>query len=268
MKTKQYYIMKWLAIIFMAIDHVGVMLKGSLGENTLYLTMRIIGRLAFPLFCFLLVESFYFTENRKKHLLKIGMLAAVSEIPFNIFVSGSIFDLSHQNVCITLGLGFLMLCVLNADIDKLAFKWFKGKRIRKIMVCGVRLNVVGIFGVAAYLLRVDYLWQGILLVALFNTAKHHKHTRLWQILAVIVFICTQNNIIYSVCLLDLVPVYLMSNYNSVKKLKNSRKSYPLTSEKETLLSKTITGKVPKIVCSVFYPAHLILLAAIKAIFNM
>lgn len=134
MKTKQDYIMKRLAIIFMAIDHVGVMLKGSLGENTLYLTMRIIDRLAFPLFCFLLVESFYFTENRKKHVLKIGMLAAVSEIPFNIFVSVSIFDLSHQNVCITLGLSFMMLCVLNADIDKLAFKWFKGKRIRKIIL--------------------------------------------------------------------------------------------------------------------------------------
>ncbi len=239
----------------MAIDHIAVLMKDSLGENTLYLTMRLVGRLAFPLFCFLLVESFYFTKDKKKHLLKIGVLAVVSEIPFNAFVSGRIFDLSHQNVCVTLGLGFLMLCVLNADIDRLMFKWFKGKRIRKVIVSCVRLNIVGIFGIAAFLLRSDYMWQGILLISLFNIAKHRKHIRLWQMWAVIIFACAQSNVIYSVCLLDIIPVYLTGNYKSAKKQKHSRRSYTEAVEKETLLYKVVTGKVSKRICSVFYPAH-------------
>lgn len=262
MSTKQYYIMKWLAIIFMVCDHIAVMLKNSLGENTLYLTMRIVGRLAFPLFCFLLVESFYFTKDKRKHLLKLGLIAAVSEIPFNVFVNGSILDLSHQNVCITLVLGFLMLCILNSDIDKLLFKYFKGKHIRKIMVSCVRLNAVGIFAAAAFLLRTDYMWQGILLIAILNTAKHCKHKKLRQMWAIVIFACSQSNIIYSICLIDLIPIYLCGNGNAKKR------SHGRTTETDTLLLRILTGKMSKRICTVFYPARLILLAVSKALLNI
>lgn len=268
MSTKQYYIMKWLAIIFMTCDHIAVMLKDSLDENALYLTMRIVGRLAFPLFCFLLVESFYFTKDKRKHLLKLGVLAAVSEIPFNAFVSGRLFDLLHQNVCITLGLGFLMLCVLNADIDGLLFKWFKGKRIRKVMVSCVRLNTVGIFGLFAFLIHTDYMWQGILLIAVFNSARHCKHKKLRQMLAVVMFACSQSNIIYSTCLIDLIPIYLLNSTDSTKKYNHGKKSFVKTAEKDTLLLRVLTGKMSKRICAVFYPAHLILLTVTKALLKI
>lgn len=268
MNTKQYYIMKWLAIILMACDHIAVMLKDIMGENTVYLTMRIVGRLAFPLFCFLLVESFYFTKDKRKHLLKLGLIAAVSEIPFNAFVSGSVFDLSHQNVCITLCLGFLMLCVLNADIDRLLFKWFKGKHIRKVMVSCVRLNAVGIFAAAALLLHADYMWHGILLIAILNTSKHCKHKKLRQMWAIIIFACSQSNIIYSICLIDLIPIYLMNGNGSAKKYNHGKKLCVKTAEKNTPLLRVLTGKISKRICIVFYPAHLILLAVLKALLNI
>lgn len=80
----------------MLADHTAYFLKGSFDDNT-YLGLRIIGRLAFPLFAFLLVESFHFTKNRLKHFIKIVVLALISEIPYNLFITGKLKDFRYQN---------------------------------------------------------------------------------------------------------------------------------------------------------------------------
>lgn len=103
--------------------------------------MRLIGRLGFPIFCFLLVEGFQKTRDVKKYVLRLGTFALVSEIPFDLACSGRVLEFEYQNVYFTLLLGLLALCA----IDWIA-KHEPAPVIRWV------LNVTGIFALPGYVL--------------------------------------------------------------------------------------------------------------------
>ncbi len=111
---------KWLAIITMFIDHIGAVIleqsdllwqKVSIGKLTFTVyesdrILRAVGRFAFPAFCFLLVEGFTYTRSRGKYLRNLLIFAAVSELPFDLAISGKWWNTANQNVFFTLALGF------------------------------------------------------------------------------------------------------------------------------------------------------------------
>ena len=90
-----------LAMIFMFIDHFWRIIPGRNWMNC-------VGRLAFPIFAFLLVEGFFHTHNRRIYALRLLSGAIVSEIPFNLMFGGSIFW-EYQNIMWTLLIGFLII---------------------------------------------------------------------------------------------------------------------------------------------------------------
>lgn len=135
--------LKIIAIITMFIDHIGaVVLEGKLSDlgmaqamqtqeglqefmaqyGVLYLMdmiMRLIGRMGFPIFCFLLIEGFIHTRSRLKYGRNLLLFALISEVPFDLAITRGMGDVPkiggvlypyYQNVFFTLFIGLLCMC--------------------------------------------------------------------------------------------------------------------------------------------------------------
>lgn len=173
--------LKLVASITMLLDHIGAVLVYALylsalhAENyvlsnqmsVLYESLRIIGRIAFPIYCFLLVEGFHYTRNIKKYFgrLLIGMV--LSEIPFDLALSGKI-DWSSCSVMVTLILG----CMMMAGMNSFSGFW-------KI------LAIPPFFGLAE-LLGTDYGGKGILIIAMLALTRGLPREKLWRALGFVV----------------------------------------------------------------------------------
>lgn len=155
--------LKYIALITMLIDHTNkvVLFQYLLMDNPpavvvwLSAAFDILGRIAFPIFAFLLVEGFYHTRSKSKYLRNMLVFAVISEIPFNMYTSGEFLASFHQNIFFTLSIG---LCVIwGVDVLK--------ERKAKWQLPAVGIVILGCL--AATLGEVDYSYQGILVIALF-----------------------------------------------------------------------------------------------------
>ena len=127
------------------------------GLYQLYRVMRNIGRIAFPIFCFLLVEGFMHTRDREKYALRLGCFAAVSEIPFDLAFNGKVLEVGYQNVFFTLLIGLIMLYYCE-----------------KASGNAMKAEVVIVAMFAAEFLHTDYGALGVLLIAIFWFTREHK----------------------------------------------------------------------------------------------
>ena len=134
-----------------------------------YQLMRFIGRLGFPIFCFLLVEGFQRTKNVKKYALRLAAFALISEIPFDLATKGEVFFIGYQNVYFTLLFGLLALC----GIDHLSKRELP-KAVRIVF------NVTGVLAPEVYLAALTYgalgdepwvmLFEGVLCILITGVA--------------------------------------------------------------------------------------------------
>lgn len=146
--------LKVIAMISMVVDHVALYLMEH--GTLLYETMRCIGRIAFPVFAFLIAEGFIHTRNRYRYFFTLLGFAVISEIPWYLLNSA---DGTH-NVMFTLALGVATLMVLENLLQRslvLVFLW-----------------TLGMAGLSS-LLGVDYEWRGIIVIVVYYLFNGYGH---------------------------------------------------------------------------------------------
>ncbi len=78
-------------------------------EGIVYVLMRMIGRISFPIYCFFIVEGLKHTKSCLKYLIRLFIFAVISEVPFDLAIFGTVFYPLYQNVLITLAIGLAMI---------------------------------------------------------------------------------------------------------------------------------------------------------------
>ena len=185
--------LKRIACLSMLLDHIGA----SLLENGLFRCsaidprlvgldqlLRLAGRLAFPIFCFLLVEGFVHTHNVKGYLGRLVLFGLLSEVPFDLAFFRTPFDFSAQNIYWTLALGVLAMAGLKH------FEKPDGSASWKGLLCAAGCTL------AALLACTDYNGIGVLIIcALYLTRGDRKRQCIvgavlfaWELTAPLAFV--------------------------------------------------------------------------------
>ena len=218
-------VLKMVAITTMLIDHLGAGLllpllslppTSPLSTNDpgisflfhrylltyeFYSLLRIIGRSAFPIFCFLLVEGLLHTSSRGKYLLRLLLFSFLSEIPFNLALFGGLRNANHQNVFFTLAIGLAVIWGMDEILHSDHLLRFREKGLRfheknrlfhekdrfflqkkgdlpsellSILPYASCLLLVLLGAGLANLLHTDYGAIGVLLIVLFYCFRKHR----------------------------------------------------------------------------------------------
>lgn len=199
-------VLKNIAVVTMLIDHIGAVIVARLlirnglyeamvnqeaytawvGQNGgmygIYMAMRIIGRFAFPIYCFLLVEGFQKTHNVKKYLGRMFLFALISEIPFDLALSGRLWDTEYQNVFFTLFIGLMVIAGLRLVDQRLAGT----ETWRKLAGVGLYAVIIVAGSVLALVLKTDYSFKGILAITVLYLFRSRRKAQVWA--GVIVFL--------------------------------------------------------------------------------
>jgi len=191
------FALKLIAITSMLIDHVAAVFIPA--NSWPYLICRLIGRLAFPIYAFLIVEGFYHTRNIKKYLLRLGIFALISEVPFDLAFYNKWFYGKHQNIFFTLFLGLLTIYLINMAENK-----YKEKML-VVNLVNTAITLASCF--LAVLLKTDYKFTGILLIVAFYLFRGNK------LMSAITMVILSGNIIQAFSALSIIPI---SFYNGKK----------------------------------------------------
>lgn len=143
--------LKLIAIISMLADHVNkALIYPYLESNHGFLSFisdvfDIIGRIAFPLFCFMLVEGYFKTRNRKKYLLNLLLFGVISEVPFDMFTTASFFNMNWNNVMFTLALVLVTVWIIDTLKEKMQKRskalWYLVSILIVLVMCIVSMSL-------------------------------------------------------------------------------------------------------------------------------
>lgn len=174
--------LKLIACVTMLLDHTGAVLLPYFSGpymDTLYYVLRGVGRLAFPIYAFLLVEGMSHTRNPYRYMMRLGLGVLLAEIPYDFGLFGG-WTWAHQSVMVTLLLGAGMLLCMEKTENKM-----------------LKQLIMLLFAIVAELLCCDY--------------------GLWGILMIGVFALTQNFLLQAVCILlinGLIPSLTISVFGN------------------------------------------------------
>ncbi len=187
--------LKLIAIITMFIDHTAAVLleEGCWAElysrlsashgpdeayRIIYLIdggMRTIGRLAFPIFLFLLVEGYKHTSDVTRYIVRIFIFGLIAEIPFDLAVGNAFIYTEYQNVFFTLGFTLLMIALCNKVCNAL----YNDQKWLKIILCALIYFVIAS---VALMSLADYGAVGVTLGGIIYLTRNKPRVQPWAFL--------------------------------------------------------------------------------------
>ena len=255
--------LKKIALVSMAIDHaaVGLIEQSELASGAAWglcgTAMRLVGRVAFPLFAFMIAEGAVHTRDRRKYALRLLLLAIVSEIPFNLVAGGGTLAYpADQNTVFTLLLGLLaiwagdLICGSGAEPacgnrEKVRNRDSSGRiEVERRPIPAryeryVRVLAAVPFGLAAYYLKTDYDFLGVMLIVILYTLRAEPQLR--TMVCGTLLLCMYMNF-YGVA--ACVAIFLINRYNGEKGGGSGKVFYA------------------------FYPLHLLVIWGIKTVIGL
>ena len=242
-KTTKYKILSgsWLKIIAMTamlIDHTAIIFMsgdkafhqpycviGNYPVTDYFLCRNIVGRLAFPIFAFLIVEGYHHTSNRRRYAQNLLLFAIISIIPWNL-VHGDLLYHSSQNVLFTLLFGVILML----QTDKITQYYSQNSHFPLVQTLTIIPELIAI-----QLLHTDYGAIGVVYIVLLHVLRGNILNQSFATFATFAY-----NKFHRFNILALIP---LSMYNGKRGF--------------------IQGKWAKYVMYAFYPLHLIILWGIS-----
>ena len=211
--------LKIIAMVSMVSDHVGDLFFPGV------MWLRMIGRLAMPIFSFCIAEGYAHTRDKNRYLLRMGIFALISEVPFDLAFEGKV-GFGHQNIMLTFFLSILALKI---------FDLIRGEEPRNIGKTVLGTLAVLVMAGLALLLRADYTIFAVIAVFLFYVLRN-RHPLVRSGVGVGFLALTRTMGYYCTTGFSLIPLLL---YNGKR------------------------GRGLKWLFYAFYPGHLLLLFVLK-----
>lgn len=232
------FTLRLIACISMLLDHIGYCLHIE--------SLRYIGRLAFPIFVFLMVNGFYHTRSPWKYALRMALFALLSQIPFSLMCKNRIYD-AQMNVFITLLLGLTVIWVGETMKKHRVLRYF----------CLVPAMIV--YGLCYYgVIDSDYDSKGILMAVVFWLFRDKP---LWMAVGLFLSIWNQNLLSAVFSLMRGAEPGVPTKWQMVQNL--SLLSLPLiclyNGKPGRLPQNPVRKKAVQIFFYIFYPLHMLIL---------
>lgn len=161
------FVLKVIAIITMTIDHAGAVVFKDV------FALRMIGRLSFPIFAFLIANGYSYTKDRKKYAIRLLLFAVLSQYPFMLA-----FNVDWSlNIFFTLFLGLLAIAL---------YDYFKEKN--NYLLSNISVLILAILATA---LNTDYGYYGVFLIFLFYYFRNNFLGASISIIVLNLVFCTQ-----------------------------------------------------------------------------
>lgn len=241
-------LLRIIACIAMLIDHIGY--QYGIGF------FRQLGRIAFPIFVFLIANGYQHTASKLRYALRLGLFALISQIPFSLF-SENLVWINHGNVFVTLFLS--LICIWTADtmLRKKALRYFA-------FLPTILISLLYYFKIISS----DYGVRGIIYAFVFLYFIKTKKSNSW-ILVVGMLVA-----IYYSFILSLVKWFVLGGAATFPTLTNwqitqaySLFALPLiiryNGKKGRMPQSPLMAKLSQLGFYIFYPAHMLVLWLIR-----
>lgn len=221
--------LKVIAVVCMFIDHLGLILFPEV------ISLRIIGRISFPIFAFCIAEGLHYTRNRKKYVLTLLIFAIISQIPYYL-----IFRLFYKlNILFT----FLISVLIIVFVEK-----YKDDKILKSVIIPFLSLIAFILILITPLNIFSYGIAGVATIMIFYFFRDKMSLKF---------------LLFSIVMILYVAINVY--YDGIISLQNTYQLFSLFSIVILLCYNNKRGRGYKYFFYSFYPVHLMFLWLVSII---